>query len=749
MKFNVETVERKQAVLIVAKENHSLISLLKAKLKTFHVDVFSSPYLPKQLDRFDYYFLINFDIPNRYEDIVHRKATFIFINQPEKAAKLLKVASKKAKIIDVTGDLARETHLDNILWFSFSQTSENYLKLTLLQEKKYDFKMDKEKLDLKQYLSKKNIITFSLILVLFFHGAFIPPLVAASFFLWRGEAALKNKQLAEAENYRQKLIFSLTLTNKLYSLARPGLLLFSLALIPDNLIDINDLGARILENSIAISKNGKEIFKLIMTKNKTADNITILETRIAKLQAETSALEQDIDLLNQKIPSIGIFKKLKEELEKTDDLVAKFKKILRYCDIFLAKDGQKKYLLFFANNKELRPGGGFIGSFGVLTIKDFTIEELKVYDVYDADGQLNVHITPPSAITKYLRQPHWFLRDSAFSPDFLDNYAQAKIFLEKEMNFKDFSGGILFTTTAIENILGAFGDIYLPDFGEIINQKNFYLKTQLNAEKDFFPGSIQKKSFLASLMRQIFIVGENISLKELADSLKKSLDEKQMVVYLDEPEIQDTLDQFYWSGRVINPQCTAKINRCFVDYLFPYDANLGVNKANFFVTNQINLRVNIDADGEIRHILSIKFKNESPSDIYLGGNYLNYFQLLLPRETQIKSVTKNEALVEDLDEYNDQFKRIGFPLTVPAKGMVEVKIQYSLSNKITKGKGVYQLIVQKQIGSANHDFALEINLPKNIQLLSQNFSPLVKDNHIVYNTSLSADKIFLIEFIKD
>ena len=34
-------------------------------------------------------------------------------------------------------------------------------------------------------------------------------------------------------------------------------------------------------------------------------------------------------------------------------------------------------------------------------------------------------------------------------------------------------------------------------------------------------------------------------------------------------------------------------------------------------------------------------------------------------------------------------------------------------------------------------------------LVNQNFSALVKNNQILYNTELSADKIFFIELLKD
>ena len=151
---------------------------------------------------------------------------------------------------------------------------------------------------------------------------------------------------------------------------------------------------------------------------------------------------------------------------------------------------------------ELRPGGGFLGSFGIIEIGNYSIGDIKIYDIYDADGQLMVHLDPPKPIAEYLNVPHWFFRDSNFSPDFFTNYQKALFFLEKEMKMTDFAGGILLTTTAVENILYAFNDLYLPDFKEYINAKNFYLKTQLYVEKKFFPGSIQKRRFyLPSLDR--------------------------------------------------------------------------------------------------------------------------------------------------------------------------------------------------------------------------------------------------------
>ncbi|MBI2641690.1 DUF4012 domain-containing protein, partial [Candidatus Roizmanbacteria bacterium] len=421
-----------------------------------------------------------------------------------------------------------------------------------------------------------------------------------------------------------------------------------------------------------------------------------------------------------------------------------------YIDSLLKSDVGIDYLILFANNKELRPGGGFIGSFGVMTVKNYTIEQIKIYDVYDADGQLQAHIEPPYPIRLYLQQPNWFLRDSAFSPDFLENYAQAKTFLEREMNFTNFSGGILLTTTAIENILEAVGDVYLPDFKDTINKKNFYLKTQLNVEQNFFPGSLQKKNYLASLTRQLLLQIENIPLKKFVELMKKSLDEKQIVIMSDEPKLQSVLDSFYWSGRLIQPKCSIEAQNCIADFLFPYDANVGVNKANFFVNRLFDLQISIDEEGIINHVFSIRFKNESLSDIFPGGAYRNYFQLILPKNATVKNITRDGVLVEGYDEQIfDQLKRIGFLVEVKPQNSTDIVIRYETENQIQRGRNIYQVVFQKQIGSANNEFFFKMTLPKNIQVANQNFSPLVKDNQIIYNTSLSADKIFLVELIKE
>ena len=533
-----------------------------------------------------------------------------------------------------------------------------------------------------------------------------------------------------------------------YLPVRPTFLFFSLALSLDTFLELNEKTHHLTRLVFTSHQNSKEIVPLLFKKNKTEEEKEVFSLRLKKMKQDFVSIKDDLQAISRNLIIPGTMR-YKKEITSTLELMERYEKFLPQVDDFLAKEGKRKYLVLFANNRELRPGGGFIGSFGVLTMEDMTFQELKVYDVYDADGQLKVHYDPPEPIRTHLGQPHWFLRDSAFSADFFENYEKAKFFLEKEMGFTDFDGGILLTSSAIENILAAYGNLELPDFKESVTKKNFYIKAQINAEARFFPGSTAKKNFLGSVARQILIQMDQVSTIQLIKEVKKSFDEKQMVAYFENPKIQNILDSLYWSGRVIDPNCPNRLGTCTTDYVFPVEANLGVNKANYFVNRSYNLKTEISENGIINHEIQIRWKNDSPADTFPGGSYRNYFQLFLPLGTTIDKITKDGVFVEKYDQQLDEFKRIGFVIEIKPKTISEIKVRYHLAEKIAIGTSTLQLIIQKQTGNSNSDFTLQIILPTNIHILNHNFSALVKDREILYNTSLSADKVFFIEMAKE
>ncbi|OGK28558.1 hypothetical protein A3C28_05845 [Candidatus Roizmanbacteria bacterium RIFCSPHIGHO2_02_FULL_39_9] len=744
MSFITETISDKNTILLVSEGNQELVQLFREVVKKYKIEFYLSPRIPPHLEKFDYCFFINQKHLPKDVGKKMKKICLVYVNSPDEADKKSKQLSHMpVKIINLKGQYFSDEHIEKILWFSFSDAKEPFLTIIGKAGRK------PKSLSRRSYFTfptKKRFFLYTLFFLIVAHIIFIPFLAISSYFFYKG---VQSVSVHNPEELKINLDLGLPFFNmskKLYSFSRTTYLIFSISLT-DDIMAVNEKTYDALSRTLSLQQNGKQIISLLLDKNKSSQDYNSLELRVNKFKNDIHEITSDISTVNQKIPHA--FKSTKDKLNTASRLLSQIKELLPHLDYLLAKNTSRSYLILFANNMELRPGGGFIGSFGVVTMNNYTFEGMKIYDVYDADGQLAAHVDPPVPLRIHLGQPNWFLRDSAFSPDFLENYQLASFFLEKEMGMKDFSGGILLTTTAIQNILGAFGEIYLPDFKEKVNKNNFYLKAQIYSESGFFPGSTQKKNFLGDIAQYLLLNLDNVNTQTLAIELKKSLDEKQIVIFFDNEKLQDRVNRLYWSGKVIQASCPANEPMCISDYLFSVDANLGVNKANFFVSRSYNLDIELDDEGNIRNILSIQFKNDSQENVFPGGTYKNYYQLFLPPEVTLETMTKDGTLIENYDNKVNIYQEIGILLEVKPKTLTNLKIVYTRKKAVKKGTNVYQLILQKQIGSSNSDFSLRISVPSSTKIVSQNFPVLVKDNFMIYNTSLSQDKIFFIELVKE
>lgn len=721
MNWITETVNKENKILIVDIANNKIAKQFKDFLSNLAcANVY---YLTKTIsfDKFDYIFI--------FDD---KKIVFSDIRKNIK------------KYIYYKGNFLDQKNFDHILWFCFSSSSVKNLSLRFLQIKTTKQKNKHNKFNHYLYLTKKKLV-FAILFLFLILNSFIFFTILSNYYFY---LSIKN---TEINQHQSKEYFKVGeqfffIAKKTYQIPRSLYLLLGFGIFFDNLIDFTEEVRQLLANINKTKITFQELFQLVNNPSYTINHKKLGRQYANDLNRLLDLSEKNLFNINQKAPFfIKKNQKYKNLVEEVYPLIGSLKKITLELDKILGATDKKKYLILFANNRELRPGGGFIGSFAILELEDFQKKSFSIYDVYDADGQLKIHVEPPLPIKTYLNQPHWFLRDSAFSPDFEENFKVAQFFLDKEIKLGSLDGGILVTTSAVENILKAFGDLYLPDYKEKINSNNFYLKTQLYTEKKFFPGSIQKKTFLNSIIQQIFVNFNRAAPVQLMKEIKKSLDEKHIVLYFNDKSLMKSVDSLLWSGKIVFSDCVIKNYHCVNNYFFPYDANLGVNKVDYFIDKSVFLEININQDGKITNNLTLQYVNNSPSYLFPGGDYKNYFQIYLPKQINIKFISKNGAMIENyLLEEENGFNLIGFYFELQPKKNAEIKIIFENQNPLKKGRNLFQLIFQKQIGALNKDFILNINLPHNIGLLDNNFLPLVKDNQINYNSILNTDKIFYL-----
>ncbi|MCA9372148.1 DUF4012 domain-containing protein [Candidatus Woesebacteria bacterium] len=759
MKLTIEYVEEQSVIAIIAKQYSSFAQRIKEQLKDYNVELFQDE-TPESIDEFDVLFLINRDDIDIAELISqkNKKTTIVLFRQGDYAQYLCnEIYKKKAKHIKVINLQTQKQYykkdVDTILWFSFSQTPDAFLYIynpPIAPKKKIRRKLPLGTRLKKTLLKPRTLILTGLWLFIMSQVLFLFPLGVATYHNYQLARTLVAGDIQTAKKHVSQARANLTTSRKFYTASQPLFRFINIGLAIDNMFQLNESAIVLGDAAIQVKHNTTDILEHIQQSNKSTEELATLNKEYDETFSLLETIKAQADIVTTKIPEIHpSLVAAKERIAHLSETLAAVDTVEPIMSSFIKSDGEKTYLVLFANNMELRPGGGFIGSFAIVHTKPFTLDDIHVYDVYDADGQLTERIEPPKPISEYLHQPFWFLRDSAFSPDFPTNAQQAHIFTSLELPKEQFDGTILITTSAVQNLLASMGDVYIPDYKENINKDNFYIKTQLYAEDDFFPGSQSKKRFLTSVMNQILLAIPQASGPELVQAIQTSLDEKQMVIAVDDKDIQARIDKKYWAGRMLTPQCSLPdaVN-CVLDYVFLVDANLGVNKANYFIQRPTKMNITISEEGNITNTVSFTYANTSYDDVFPGGTYKNYLQMFLPPNAQIDNVLMDGKPVQNTEETNIDYRTIGFFLTVNPQSVKTIEITYTLPTTIVKGKGVYQLIFQKQIGYPNEELHMRVSLPSNVTVERNNFTPLANSRNIDYNTTISSDKIFVLEFNK-
>ena len=416
--------------------------------------------------------------------------------------------------------------------------------------------------------------------------------------------------------------------------------------------------------------------------------------------------------------------------------------IVEALPTILGDEAAVTYLILFQNNMELRPTGGFIGSYAIITLKDGNILDLNVSDVYTADGQLKGHVEPPKPINDYLGEANWFLRDSNWDPDFPSSATTAEWFLEKEVG-QSVDGVIALDLEFARELIRVTGPIYLPDFDKEIDSNNLYEMTQYEVEKDFFPGSQKKANFLTALTRQLLDELINTSSNqyiEIGRVFSKSLDEKHIQVFLHNKETQRAFADLGWDGGVYQPSCSGN---CYADWLGIVDANVGVNKANYFIERSSVLNITMN-DGEVTKELTVLIENNASPALGNEATYKSYLRVLSPQQAYFSDIeiidsTEKEFVVPEVKEVRGRKEAGVYVEVAPGRSK---NVVFSWKEKINISfeiAGEYRLYWRKQAGTISDKITANFALPNAVDPFGQESLSLTNEGIFVYNTNLARD----------
>lgn len=517
-----------------------------------------------------------------------------------------------------------------------------------------------------------------------------------------------------------------------------------------------DLENTTAEGKVALNFSTPEGRKMVL--QSIINNRSVLEKAKLKIMAaklELSAINSD-DLT-------GIFRtKIVKANQLLSEVIGQSELALplfKYLPELAGAGREKNYLILFQNNMELRPTGGFIGSYGVVTVKNGEIISIYTDDIYNLDKLSKDKLTLPAPwpMTVYNGQKYLFLRDANWSPDWPTSAKQIQWFWDTERANANLpplklDGIIAITPDFIANFLDLTGPI--TEDGITFTSQNFALALEQAVEFDFAAKGIplaERKSIIGDLAREIMSRLMKSSPKDLLKLwavIKKDIEEKQIIVYLSDPELENYIMSENWSGQIRSAED---------DYLYVVDANLAALKTDSVMKREINYSIALDANNDLIGKVAITYRHTGKPVPALITKYRTYTRVYVPAGTWFNKVylqdnkgTQNLALLKDVaiaDEFDKRYA--GVFLTVEPGESKTLVLEYRLPEEVNKmyQSGLYKLIVQKQPGTTGHKLKIDLKFDRLITAYhADNLPAKFLGRNLVFDTDLRTDREFTVKF---
>ncbi len=451
-----------------------------------------------------------------------------------------------------------------------------------------------------------------------------------------------------------------------------------------------------------------------------------------------------IDNLNSKLP---LFEKLISDASDYS----------KFLENLIGTKGVKKYLLLFQNSNELRPTGGFTGSYGVITFKDGKLQDFFADDSYNLDGQIKDLIIPPVQLQHIT--PTWGMRDANWFVDFPTSATKISWFFKKEAGY-DIDGVITVNPKIIAKILDIVGPIEMPEHGVTLTGDN--LITTIQDQVEYKGDRQQPKKIVMdlapALLKKLYLTDSG-KWMDIFNVLVSSLERKDMLMYFRDLSLEGFSVDKGFSGAVKNTNS---------DYLMVAVTNVKGSKTDAMIDSLIKVNTAVES-GDIKHQLTITRKHNGGETDYGFYNRPNpaYIRVLVPEGSELLSITGNSRPdYKPLINYDKSFKtdddlfkfessayydkengvsiykeagktEFGFWMVLDPGTTETIKLEYSAPLKIQDNK--YELLVQKQPGLEVKNFEFTINKPDNLEIISSEPTLNKIGDKYILNGALESD----------
>ncbi len=491
-----------------------------------------------------------------------------------------------------------------------------------------------------------------------------------------------------------------------------------------SVLDAAEAGLLIAERFVALKETpggGDTLPRLVELMAASQDDARAAQAAIVDARASLAAVPDGLTDV-----AAAVRDDMTAQLHTHGELLDTYVAIGDRLPAILGWDGPRRYLVLTQNPAEIRPTGGYIGSYGIVTFDRGRVTDRSFRDVALLDFPWEFpFVTPPPELTTYLLgagQP-WQLADANWSPDFPTSAADALRLYTNESGDDDIDGVLAVTTFTIDELLAVTGPVAVAEYDTTVASGETTLKA-LEQTRVGRPGE-NRKAFLSVFADELFNRLMDLPPTQWAALIGRAdafRDGRLIQAWFPDPEDQALVADGPFGGGV---------RRDPGDYVYPVDSNVApASKINAIATRSLRLDVVLDEFGDARHDLGIAWTN--PIETAAGLPYRSlptlesmrmlgmYFRLLTPEGSTVESVAGGSLVdlaapaVVGSEAGRSVF---GSYLLIPP-GSTELSYRWSTPRPVEQVPGgfSYRLVIQKQAGLRAGPLTLTIKVPAGFRI---------------------------------
>ncbi|OGY85928.1 MAG: hypothetical protein A2233_00330 [Candidatus Kerfeldbacteria bacterium RIFOXYA2_FULL_38_24] len=534
--------------------------------------------------------------------------------------------------------------------------------------------------------------------------------------------------------------------------------------------NILQAGSNLSSGLSTLTDVADQLNKMISDKNKSfaeiskKDRKAVLK-RLYESNADLQGVKAEVEMaafLIDDIPEHGLLgpindavAPLKEQLPTLEAIIYQAIPLAQVIPKIAGYPEATTCLFFLQNNNELRPTGGFLGTYGELTLDAGDLSKLYTENVYVLDEKNTNKITEPAPLPlqQQTKTAQAFLRNENWWPDFPTSARKMESKFIEEGGNPDVSCVMVINIPFIVDLMGFTGPIKSGD--QEFNQENLFAALQHQVEFGYYEEGLNpmdRKDVIGdiggAMVSRLYALPQS-EFPALWETFKKNANEKHIQIYYNDSVIQSLISELNWAGEMQNYDS---------DYVMVVDANVSALKTDEVMERELTHKV-YEENGQYLGETSMLYRNNG-SFTKIHTRYRTYTRIYLPQGAQLidysgyltgdKLQNGVPTAPEVYDESFDKPDGSKTTYTVVA-GFIAIEpqatgtlwIKYVLPASVTDdiNNKNYSLYVQKQGGTLNHKLNFSFDIGQKIENASGlDLTPEIRDNNVSLTTDLLLDR---------